>query len=93
MDTPSFAATTGRGCGPSRRRSRSHCGRVGLQRVQLVARDDTLLELGGGGLEVHTQLLRRGRGLHRLGGLVRRHAVKGSERVRRLRPRRGSLAG
>ena len=26
MDTPSFAATTGRGCGPSRRRSRSHCG-------------------------------------------------------------------
>ena len=62
-------------------------GRIGLQRVQLGARDDTLLELGGGGLEVHTQLLRRGRGLHRLGGLVRRHGVKGIERVRYLRPR------
>ena len=26
METPSFAATTGRGCGPLRRRSRSHSG-------------------------------------------------------------------
>ena len=62
-------------------------GRVGLQRVQLVARHDALLELRRGGLEVHIQLLRRRRGLHRLGCLARRH---GSSVVRaRLTP--GSL--
>jgi hypothetical protein len=51
-------------------------GRIGLQGGQFGARDDALLELGGGGLEVHTQLLRRGGGLHGLGGLVRRHASR-----------------
>ena len=49
METPSFAATTGRGCGPLRRSSAQPLGRIGLQRVQLAARDDALLELGGGG--------------------------------------------
>src|SRR5699024_10416312 len=48
-------------------------GRLGLQRVQLVARDQPFLELGRGGFEIHAQFLGRGGGLHGLGGLARRH--------------------
>src|SRR5690606_32460842 len=51
-------------------------GRRGLQLVEFVAGYHALLKLGGRGFEVDPQLLRRGGGLHRLGGLARRHGSR-----------------